>query len=389
MLIAIRASLALGATILSLSLFASVAQAAGPATVTVRVEGVNQTLVGPTEVTTTTTPVVKDGNAEHACPGTSAIGALQLATVGNWNGTWFKGLGYSVETIAGETHAFEEQAPANFFWSYWLDNKPSSAGICEGELEAGQSILMFPDCFSESGACPPSPNPLGIAAPTSVEVRSPFTVAVVSYANATGAPSPAVGATVEGAGVNAVTDANGKATLTLPSTGNATLHVSAPESVRTETNVCVHAGNDGLCGASSTGQAAAGGVLGFSSYKGPYAVVARVAGLIDGHRYPRGRAPRTLSGNVLAHASVASVGLKLRRSYRRSCQAYNGLSGRFVSARCGTGSFFKVSSSPSFSYLLPESLRPGRYVLDVQATDAVGNTTKLARGTSRVVFYVR
>jgi hypothetical protein len=388
MVISTRAPLALGAAILSLSLFASVAQAAGPATVTVRVEGVNQTLVGPTEITTTTTPVVRDGNAEHSCPGTSALGALQLATAGNWNGTWFKGLGYSVETIAGETHAFEEQAPANFFWSYWLDNKPSSTGVCEGELEAGQSILLFPDCFSETGACPPSPNPLGIAAPTSVEVGSPFTVAVTSYANVSGDPSPAVGATVEGAGVSAVTDAGGKATLTLPSTGNVTLHVSAPESVRTETNVCVHAGNDGLCGAPSTGQAA-GAVLAFSSYKGPYAVVAKVAGVIDGHSYPRGRAPRTLSGNVLAHASIASVGLKLRRSYRHRCQAYNGVSGRFVSARCGTGSFFKVSSSPSFSYLLPESLRPGRYVLDVQATDAVGNTTKLARGTSRVVFYVR
>jgi len=132
-------------------------------------------------------------------------------------------------------------------------------------------------------------------------------------------------------------------------------------------------------------------VLGYSSssYKGPYAVVAKLAGLIDGHTYPRGRAPRVLSGKVLAHTGVASVSLRLRRSYRGHCYAYNGASGRFGPARCGAGGFFKVGTQASFSYLLPEALAPGRYVLDVQATDAAGNRTTLARGTSRIVFYVR
>jgi hypothetical protein len=85
---------------------------------------------------------------------------------------------------------------------------------------------------------------------------------------------------------------------------------------------------------------------------------------------------------------VTSVSLRLRRSYRGRCYTYDGTSTRFVSARCGQGSFFKASTQSSFSYLLPESLRPGRYVLDAQATDAAGNVTRLARGTSRIVFYV-
>ncbi|MCW3068353.1 MAG: hypothetical protein JWL67_978, partial [Solirubrobacterales bacterium] len=51
--------------------------------------------------------------------------------------------------------------------------------------------------------------------------------------------------------------------------------------------------------------------------------------------------------------------------------------------------FFKVSAAALYSYLLPEALRPGRYVLDIQATDVAGNRTTLARGTSRLVFYVR
>jgi hypothetical protein len=59
-----------------------------------------------------------------------------------------------------------------------------------------------------------------------------------------------------------------------------------------------------------------------------------------------------------------------------------------VRARCGRDAYFPVSSSASFSYLLPSSLPRGRYVFDIQALDAWGNHTTLARGTSRTVFYV-
>jgi hypothetical protein len=38
--------------------------------------------------------------------------------------------------------------------------------------------------------------------------------------------------------------------------------------------------------------------------------------------------------------------------------------------------------------LLPFKLPAGRYVLDIEATDLAGSQTKLARGSSRVVFYV-
>jgi hypothetical protein len=390
-----RFCLALGAACLCLTVFASAAAAARPASVTVRVEGTNETLVPPTEVTTTTTPVVKDGNPAHSCAGTSVAGALELATSGDWGGTWFTGLGYSVETVAGESHLFEPGAAANYFWSFWRNNAPSTAGICEVEPSSGESILLFPECFSETGACPPAPNPLGIDAPAVADVGSPVTVKVISYANATGAPSPAVGATVAGAGASATTNAGGEATVTFPASGTVVLHASAPGSVRTEASVCVHHAGDGTCGTSgppgsSSGSSATGGVLGYSSssYKGPYAVVAKIAGLIDGHRYAKGRAPRVLAGKVLAHTAVASVSLRLRRSYKGRCYAYNGASDRFGSAHCGEGSFFKVGTQSSFSYLLPEALRPGRYVLDVQASDAAGNRTTLARGSSRVVFYV-
>ena len=383
---------ALVAACLLLIATASIAHAAGPASVTVRVEGSEHTLLAPTTVTTTTAPVNKDGKPADTCSGTSAAGALEAATSGSWGGAYFSGLGYSVETILGEKHEFEFGAPANFFWSFWLNNAPSTKGICESELNAGDSVLFFPDCFSETGACPPAPNPLGIAAPAAVEAGSPFAVTVTSYANASGAPSPASGATVTAGTVSATTDSSGHATLTLSEAGNVMVGVSAPTSVRSETTVCVHKGNDGNCGttpsaASTTGSS---GVLGAAvAYKGPYAIVARATGLLDGHVYPRARAPRLLRGTALAHVRIASVSVKLRRSHRGHCYAYNGISERFRRARCGRGSFFQVSTTPSFSYLLPAALKRGRYVLDIEATDTAGNKTSLARGSSRIVFYVR
>ena len=373
---------------------APLAHAGTPASVTVHVEGASSTLLAPTTVTTNTTPVEKDGNSAHTCSGTSAAGALEQATSGSWGGSWFPGLGYSAETILGETHSFEAEAPANFFWSFWLNNAPSTQGICEAELTPGASILFFPDCFSETGACPPPPNPLGIVAPSVADASTPIGVTVTSYANANGAPSPAVGATVSGGGTSATTDTQGHATLTLSQTGNVQLRVTAPASVPSEATVCVHNGNDGNCGSSAASGTGSSGVLGSTTtsaaaYKGPYAVVARATGVVDNHVYSPATAPRLLRGTAAAHTQIASVSLRLRRTLRGRCFAYNGVSARFMRTRCGGGSFFKVASTPSFSYLLPSALRRGRYVLDIEATDVTGNRTSLARGTSRVVFYVR
>jgi hypothetical protein len=383
--------LALGVICLWLFVSVSAAMATGPATVTVRVEGLNETLLLPTQVTTTAEPVIKDGKPEDSCTGTSAAGALQLATAGNWNGQWFSGLDYSVETIEGQDYPFTQP----YYWSFWLDNKPATEGVCETELNPGDSVLFFLECFSEtSGVCPPvPPNPLGIEAPAMAEVGKPITVGVTSYANATGAPSPAVGATVTYGGESAVTDASGHATLTFSNAGKVILNATAPASVRTETTVCVRVAGESACGAQGpTGtpgsSSPSSGTTASSPYKGAYALVPKLTSLLDGRTYKRGHAPRVLSGSVLAHTAVSSVSLKLRREHRGRCYAFDGVSTRFVRARCGKGSSFKVSSNGVFSYLLPEPLPPGRYVLDIEATDAAGNRTTLARGTSRIVFYV-
>jgi hypothetical protein len=227
-------------------------------------------------------------------------------------------------------------------------------------------------------------------------VGEPVHVSVKRYSSE-GAGIPEQGATVAGGASPVTTDAAGAAALAFAAPGTYTLRVSAPESVRTEASVCVHTGNDGTCGTSliSGGPGGSGGsgpsstVSATAPYKGPFALVAKLGGLLDGHVYGRGSAPRLLAGTILAHAAVNSVAFELRRSYRRRCSAYDAVRERFRSARCGAGTAFKVAGGGSFSYLLPAALGPGRYVLDITATDVAGNRTTLARGTSRVVFYVR
>ncbi|MGO9487644.1 MAG: hypothetical protein ACLQBB_01295 [Solirubrobacteraceae bacterium] len=372
----------------------ALAQAGEPATVTVRVEGEAQTLLAPTQVTTNAAPVVKDGNPADSCPGTNAVGALQLATGGNWSGEWyggglsegkFVGLGYSLESVLGESHPFTGSS----YWTFWWNDKPSEEhGVCEAEMKPGDSILFFPEC---DAACSAPPSVLGVEAPTSAELGSEVDVTVTSYANPSGTPSPATGASIAYEGSTTTTDSQGHATLRASHVGDQTLRVTAPNAIRTEATVCIHAGNDGNCGTSSS--ASSGGVAGFTSggapYKGPYALVSDVTSIHDGAVYRRGHGPRLLAGQIHGHSAVSSVSLELRRSYKGRCSAYDGTRERFVPARCGTGSRFQAATSGSFSYLLPAALGPGRYVLDVSASDVAGNTVALVRGTSRMVFYVR
>jgi hypothetical protein len=384
---------ALSATALSATALPAPALAGSPTTVTVRVEGLSETKLPATQVTTTTEPVVKDGNAKDFCPGTNAVGALQAATGGNWNGKWFggglneqgqfKGLGYAPETILGESHTFGSGA----FWDVWYDNREATEGLCQHELQPGEEILLFP-CPEVAKEC----LPLGVEAPSSAGVGEAILLTVKKY-SPTGQGSPVSGATVTGAA--APSDANGHATVSFTSAGLFTLHVAAPELARAEVTICVHNGNDGTCSTRSPGASSASpgtgalGKPGVSPYRGPYAVVARATGLLDGRVYSRRSAPRVLTGTVTAHTAVTSVSISLRRRRGHACFAYSGVRALFVSARCGTAPFFRVARGPTFSYLLPSVLARGRYVLDIEATDAAGNRTTLARGTSRIVFYVR
>jgi hypothetical protein len=373
------------------------------ATVTVRVEGQSSTLLPRTTVTLGAPEPVS------GCAANSVAAAINTAVNGNWDhGEANKGGGDFTQTILGETHAFTHEADT---WAEWVNYK-WGGGICTDLLSDGGEVLMVADHEPEPFFAP-TVLPLVVSeAPTSAQLGAPFTVKVEAIHTPEGAfaeagqgtPKPAPGATVSGAGASSVTDGSGIATLTLPSVGRATLRAAKPGlAPSAQFEVCVHNGGDGNCGtpapAGTAGQAPAdnGQTVPRIPYKGPYVVVASATGVVDSHVYPRRRAPRVLAGVVTAHTTVSSVSIELWRMSKGRCYVYDGRRERFTSARCAhsryfkipsTSSFFKVSSQNRFSYLMPFALGPGEYVLDIQATDAAGNRTTLARGTSRIRFYV-
>ncbi|HEY5193019.1 MAG TPA: DUF4430 domain-containing protein [Solirubrobacteraceae bacterium] len=385
-------SLALCATLL-VSLFAAPTVFAGtPENVTVRVEGLTETKLLPTSVTTTTTPVVKDEIGADSCPGTSALGALQLSTAGNWSGPWeAKENQYAIYTIEGETHEFES-SNANYYWSFWLDNKEATVGACDAELQAGDQVLFFPACYG--AACPtPEPTPLGIQASATANAGEPVNITVVQY-NTKGEVTPAVGANVGGGGTSAVTDSQGHATMKFAGDGTYTLRASsgfqAPPAIRTETTICVHEDNDGTCGTTVPGISVVPKSLPQIVNSTP-ADVARVGAVKSGHHYARRNGPRILRGlvQVPAGGTLRDVRISLQRHSGKRCLAFNGATERFARDRCGTTHFFSVGGSESFSYLLPAALPKGRYVYDIEAINDAGQPTKLVAGVSHVVFYVK
>jgi len=219
------------------------ASAAAAPTVTVRVEGTSSTLLLPSTVTLKPGTVNSDGVAGHTCSSLSAAGALELATHGNWTGTWSKSLrGYFISAVDGLSFP----STGAEYWAFWVNDAPASQGICGYRPKPGDSILFFPDCYGKK--CPPNAGVLGVKAPATVTAGHPATVTVTAYSDAAGKPSAQAGASVTGGGASAKTAAGGTATITFSKPGRFWLRVSAPHATRTEARICVRTATSNPCG---------------------------------------------------------------------------------------------------------------------------------------------
>jgi hypothetical protein len=375
------------------SLACAPALAAGPADVTVRVEGSSDTLLARSAVHTTTTPVVKDGNPAHSCTGTSVAGALEVGTAGNWSGTWSDGLGYSVEVILGESHTFS----SDHYWGEFVNGVPGN-GACADELSAGDEVLFAPEP-TDFSATPD--NPMYLRAPATAQRGTPFNVTVTEKVTTFDSSPPFASHTVtqpvQGAAVGAATtDANGVAAITLDATTG--LRATRPGNIRTATEtVCVHDGDDGTCGTSKPDVPVApcihngdDGLCGTPDHKATYGFIKSIR---EHQRFAKGKGPRELKGTSDPDPSgLKDVQLRLTKRVGTRCFTFSGTKLRFVAMkRCGArrGTWFSIGSKADWSYLLPNALGRGRYVLDLKTIDGAGNAdAQLARTRNRVVFFV-
>ncbi len=364
------------AALLASALIAAPAGAAAPANVTVRVEGEAQTLLPRSAVATTTAPVVKDGT--NSCTGTSALGALDRAVAGDWAGYWAGAdLGYAVDTIKGETHNDPVPADPAQYWSFWVNYRYQDRGLCSTELQEGDDVLMFVDCFSQTNACS-SQTPLRISdVPATVAPGRPFSVRLEEFttsydpgANATTTtPEPAEGTTITAAGQTVTTGADGTAQLSLSTPGPVSIAATKAGRVRTAALTCVTSGSDGSCGTLPPSA-----VLGTEKPDDKTAPVASFSSLADGKVFKRGRGPRKLEGSVTPDPSgLLSVRLSILRKADGRCWSFDGASERFERHRCGGRSSFRIGDRADWSYLLPKRLGKGRYTIRAAAIDKAGN----------------
>jgi hypothetical protein len=360
----------------------AIAAPAGAATVTVRVEGATGTLVPRALVNTTTAPVGKPG--APTCSGTSALGALDKATGGDWNGTYDSGFGdYLIDTVRGERSYDAFPADPAHYWSLWINYKGAQVGACQSELQTGDEVLLFADCYS--GASPCSLTPLRLSGVPATAAPGQAVTVRVDEVTFDGVATPAAGVTVSAGGQRATTGTDGSVPLALSGQGPLTVVAAKPGFVRDEGATCLTSGSDGACGSATAPSAGPGATGTPAAGRDTTAPRPAFTGLRMGRRYAHGKGPRLLAGTVAQDPSgLGAVKLSLTRERGGKTWYFSGRSERFRRQPRGRSVFFGLGDRGQWSYLLPRRLGPGRYTIQVAAIDKAGN-----RAEAKVVIRVR
>jgi hypothetical protein len=345
---------------------------AGP-NVTIRIEGKAKTLVEEQRLAAPDGRVsAGDGNS---CSGDTALGAMHQAVGGDWSGPW-GGTTYFIERIRDENYPFGATPDG---WTYWVNGREAMVGACEYPLQEGDDVLyLVSRCEWDGSKCANDPVlPLELRVPATARTDAPSEVTVVML-DGMGGTKPADHARIVGPGVDATTDAQGRASITFAQAGQIALKADRAGSVRSAPETVA---------VSAPGQPVVAPPVALPDTAAP---VARVRGIRSGQRFKRKRAPRTLRGSVSPDPSgLQAVKLSLTRANGGRCELYSPTKERFRGSRCGRRVNFSIGDRQDWSYLLPKRLGKGRYVLDVIAVDKAGNRDRPVRGRNRVVFFVR
>jgi hypothetical protein len=218
----------LGAAAIAVALAGSaLASSAGP-TVTIRLEGLNKTLLLPTLVRGRSGFITKFGAPPGKCSGKTLQGALDVATHGHWRGTWNAQFNeYFIASILGE------KPKGSNYWEIFVGNVAASFGACDLKLHAGEQFL-FAD---ENG----NKDPSSLQAPRTAIAGTAFKVKLVGY-NAKGKAHSLAHVRVTGNGIKAATtNGHGIATITDQQAGVLVLRAGPAGFVRTEAIVHVAA----------------------------------------------------------------------------------------------------------------------------------------------------
>ena len=214
--------LAVAAAPVAAALLAAPAFAGAQTKVSFRVEGVSKSLLPAKTVTVPSSgSITKGGTPTGTCPANSAAGAFNVATGGNWSGTYSSGLGIEVTKILGESGIYSK----GHYWEFFVDNHAASVGICDQKVKSGDQLL-----FANVPAKGAPEFPIVISAPAKATAGTSFQVKASYYPTKSNKAKPLAGVTFKG--VKGTTNAKGVATVTATKAGKLSLVGSKSGEIR-------------------------------------------------------------------------------------------------------------------------------------------------------------
>jgi hypothetical protein len=221
---------ALGGAVAAVALVLTAPALGAGSSITVRVEGLNRTLLPATVAHAESGSVTKAGAPNGSCPGSTAIGYFDSATHHKWGGSYSSGLGVEVTSVLGETHKFSAKG---FYWGLWLNNKFASAGLCDLKLKPGDQLLLAP--APGSGTV----SPIIVSAPKSAKAGTPFTIKATYFKTLKHGTKLTALAGAKVTGGAGVTGKNGTVSVTAAKAGKLTVVATEKGFVRAEATVTV------------------------------------------------------------------------------------------------------------------------------------------------------
>ncbi len=195
---------------------------AAPTKVSFRVEGATKTLLpAKTVAVPGSGSITKGGTPKGSCPANSAAGAFNVATGGNWGGTYSSGLGVEVTKILGESGIYSK----GHYWEFFVNNHAASVGICDQKASSGDQLL-----FANVPAKGAPEFPIVISAPAKATAGTSFQVKASYYPTKSKTAKPLAG--VSFSGVKGTTNARGVATVTASQAGKLSLVGSKSGEIR-------------------------------------------------------------------------------------------------------------------------------------------------------------
>jgi hypothetical protein len=379
----------IGAAAVAAALLAGAQAQAAPVTATIRAEGLAQTVVPQTTLTTDSRSFTDEAGVSHLLPGPMALGLLFDAATPIGvpiHCTWDVGNvpADCYPFVIGTTPLGEDD-----FWNLVVNDRDALSGAANQVVNPGDHIV-----FEEIDFTLPEP-PLLELTPSSdkLTVGSSFTVAIKSFDTSTGIGTPAVGARVTYGSEDVLTDASGNATLfALP--GPTTLAAAKDGAIRAGAmTICGYSDDPTVCNLPKPTPAPtpAPAPAPPAAPSAPADTVPPSARITSPRLFTIDRHVTRIGGVVAPDRSdIASVQFALAKRVGTLCRFRQTDGSYGPASACSARVWLPARGGAFWTANLHAPLTVGRYRVFARATDGAGNVeSTLVTGASSGSFTVR